>query len=131
MSNKKDLTNISELPDKAPAILSKPAKDIYKHMLPLFKECGCIAVDINSVISFCDVVALKQKAMTEISKTGEVYMNGKILQASPWLSIKNKCIEQEKKLVQDLACAPAVRARIKMEITKGDKVFNPDDLLNE
>lgn len=127
-----DVTNkLTELPDEPPEILEGDERLVYLRMLPRFKECGCRACDINTVISFCDVVAEKEEAKRELAKPvseggGKVIWlvnekNGqKYSQISSWVGIKNRAIELEKKLVQDLGLAPAVRRRLKQDIDDPD-----------
>jgi P27 family predicted phage terminase small subunit len=131
--------SISEIPEEPPEILSEDGREVWRRILPMIAlapyQLRLRGVDLNTLVSYCDVVATKEKAMRELRKPkseggGEVVYNGKLLQKSPWLSIRDQCIELEKKLVQDLGFAPAVRERLKVnrDAMDGD---DPNQLMME
>lgn len=118
---------LSALPDEPPEELTPPAKAIYKKVLPLLKELKAVACDIHTIISYCQVIATKQKALMMLNIQGEVIYTSKgdpII--NPWQTIFRTMVECEKKIANDICTSPGARARLGITITQKD----PSDDIN-
>ena len=106
---------------RRPTNLSKEAKREWTRIVPKLLEVGLLTELDSAVLAmYCDAYGTWVKASKKVNEEGEVVQVGKYSypQQNPWLTVKNKAIEQMNKSLSELGLSPSARTRIRTKAGK-------------
>lgn len=100
---------------ECPKYLCAAAKKEWARVVALYGEMpGEIIndLDANALAIYCDAVVTYQKAIKEVRKSTEVYVDSAGPKKNPWLAVANEAAAIIKKYGEALLLDPVSRARI-------------------
>lgn len=107
-----------------PKHISEAAKKEWHRIVRLYKELKDPIIndlDVNALEIYCEAVVTYQKAMGEVRKTTEVYVDSSGPKKNPWLTIANDAAQLMKKYGEALLLDPVSRARAGLAKAKAEK----------
>lgn len=123
-----------------PKYLDKAAKKEWRRITKILIEMEAegqkllTEVDTAALAAYCQAYSDYQNAIREIEENGAVMTfysekGGEYQQQSPWVTIKNKAMEQMHKFAKEFGFTPASRSRVTLQEVKTDKKDKAKDVI--
>ena len=122
----------SKLKTAPPKELSDEAKKEWRTLMNYYKNLDLEVIcnlDRNALTIYCENMALYKKAVAEIAKGPEVYLDFKgNLKKTPWLDVKEKATNKIKTFGEMLLLDPQSRAKMGTAAKKKAEENKTDDM---